>query len=69
MSNLENLEAAIMRVRQSAHEKADRTPMVNEHLRGKVDVGDRAHPNREAIALLNRRALFVTKLREMGVWS
>lgn len=62
MSKLVNIESAVADVAKV--KQGERRQLVNEYLRGVADpttTGGRA--------LLQRRALFITKLREGKVWT
>lgn len=59
---LENIEAATAEVAKA--EPKDRRRLINEYLRGVA-----TFDTPQGKALLQRRALFVTELRQKGLWA
>lgn len=60
---IENVDTAVARVKAAGTTTRSRTRVVNEILKGTAN-----HKSAEGKALMQKRALFVTKLRTQGVW-
>ena len=68
MYDLVDLDAAIAAVARESEPKG-RRQVIAELLAGKCDVGTNAEPNRDGIALLQRRALLCTALEQAKLWN
>lgn len=60
---IENIDTAVARVKAAGAKTSSRTRVVNEMLKGRAN-----EKSAEGKALMQKRALFVTRLRTQGVW-
>lgn len=60
---IENIDTAVARVKAAGVKTSSRTVIVNEMLKGTANF-----KSPEGKTLMQKRALFVTRLRTSGVW-
>jgi hypothetical protein len=68
LNQLSDLDFAVRTVAAYPDRKG-RLGAINKILEGRCDIGTRSKPNPNGIALLHRRALFMTRLSTEKIWT